>query len=80
MVRFWQYPYENSESIDAEGYEPVTAFESDHERALLRRADGLGLTTVQAPAAQSATLRIQQEGFETWREQLFERYERIVIW
>jgi hypothetical protein len=80
MVHVWQYLHENSDSIDVDGYETAAAFESDHREALLRRADGIGLSTVQAPAAQAAALAIQQEGFETWRAQQFERRNRAFIW
>lgn len=80
MVHVWQYLYENSESIDTDGYESAAAFEIDHREALLRRADGLGLSTLQAPTAQAAALAIQQEGFETWRSRQFERCSRSFIW
>lgn len=80
LVRVWQYLYENSESIDVDSYETTSAFETDHRQALFQRADGLNLSTLQAPTAQTAALAIQQEGFETWRERLFERYERTFIW
>jgi hypothetical protein len=80
IVHVWQYLHENAETIDANGYETVAAFESDHREALLRRADGLGLSTVQAPTAQAAALTIQQEGFETWRSRLFGRHDRTFIW
>ena len=79
-VRVWQYLYENAESIDIDGYETVAAFESEHQEPLLRLADGLGLSTVQAPTAQAAALAIQQKGFEPWRSQQFDRYKRTFVW
>jgi hypothetical protein len=80
IVRVWQYLRENTESIDADGYDSAAAFESDHREALLRRADGLGLSTVQASSAQAAALLIHQRGFETWRTQQFERRDRTFVW
>ena len=75
MVRVWQYLHEN-----ADGYGTTAAFESDHREALFRRADGLGLSTVQAPTAQATALAIHQEGFEPWRARQFERRDRTFVW
>lgn len=80
VVRVWQYLHENADTIDADGYESATAFERDHRDALLRRADGLGLSTTQAPTTQATALTIQQDGFETWRAQQFERRDPTFIW
>lgn len=80
VVRVWQYLHENADSIDADGYDSAATFESDHREALLRRADGLNLSTVQASSAQAAALLIQQRGFETWRTQQFERRDRTFVW
>jgi hypothetical protein len=79
-VHVWQYLHENSESIDVDRYETAAAFESDNREALLRRADDIGLSIVQAPMAQAAALAIQQEGFETWRARQFERRKRTFVW
>lgn len=67
LVRVWQYLYENSESIDLESYETTSDFETAHRDELLRLADGVGVSTVQAPMAQAHAVAIHEEGFEAWR-------------
>lgn len=63
-LRVWEW-LEKSD-IEPGDFETVSELEAKHEGTLLQIAEGMGLTTTNAPAAQAEALEIFNRGYDEW--------------